>query len=126
MASVTRVNPALAQDANQPTGRNIDVLYTTLQMAVFKIVTTVNEETALTTSIGGQIESLSREFGTTAALFEADGEEFIFIGDAHALDIDAIAIRASRALGGIGKEDGDLAGEAQYVTVTKPTSLFDL
>jgi hypothetical protein len=120
MATFTRVNPALAQNS----GRNIDVLYTTLQMAVFKIVTDVNEETSLTTTIEGQIEALAREFGTTAALFEADGEEFIFIGDAHALDIDTIAIRASRVLGGDGVLDS--AGAAQYVTVTKPTSLFDM
>jgi hypothetical protein len=120
MAEVTRVNPALTQNS----GRNIDVLYSTLQLKVFKIVTTVNEESALTTSVEGQIEALAREFGTTAALFEADGEEFIFIGDGHALDIDIVAIRASRVLGGDGILDS--AGVAEFVTVTAPTSLFDM
>ena len=57
-------------------------------------------------------------------MFEADGEEFIFLGDAHALDIDTVAIRASLALGGDGVLDS--AGVAQHVTVTKQTSLFDM
>jgi hypothetical protein len=120
MAEFARVNPALTQDS----GRNIDVLYSTLQLKVFKIVTVVNEETALTTDINGQIEQLSREFGTTAALFEADGEEFIFIGDAHALDVNIVARRADRVLGGEGVLTG--TGTTALVTVTAPTSLFDM
>lgn len=120
MAEYTRVNPALTVNS----GRNIDVLYSTLQLKVFKIVTTVNEETALTTSINGQIEQLSREFGTTAALFEADGENFIFIGDGHALDVDTVARRADRVLGGDGTLTG--TGTTSIVTVTTPASLFGM
>jgi hypothetical protein len=120
MAAFTRVNPVLANNS----GRNIDVLYSTLQMTVFKIVTTVNEETSLTTSIDGQIESLAREFGTTAALFEADGENFIFIGDGHALDINTVAVRADRVLGGAGTLTG--SGTTASITVTTPTSIFGM
>ena len=115
MAGFTRVNGL---------GQLTDVLYSTLQLKVFKIVTTVNEETSLTGGVAAQIEALAQEFGTTAALFEADGEEFIFIGDGHALDIDTVAIRASRVLGGDGVLDS--AGVAEHVTVTSPTSLFDM
>lgn len=120
MASVTRVNPVLTNNS----GRNTDVLYSTLQLKVFKIVTVVNEETALTTSVGGQIEALSREFGTTAALFEADGENFYFIGDGHALDVDTVARRADIVLGGTGVLNS--SGATDLVTVTAPTSIVGM
>jgi hypothetical protein len=122
MATFTRVNPALTTASGS--GRNIDVLYSTLQMKVFKIVTVVNEETSLTTSIDGQIEQLAREFGTTAALFEADGENFFFIGDGHALDINTVARRADMVLGGTGALTGD--GTTTLVTVTAPTSIVGM
>ena len=120
MSATTRVNPVLANNS----GRNIDVLYSTLQLKVFKIVTVVNEETSLTTTLDGQIEQLAREFGTTAALFEADGENFFFIGDGHALDIDTVAIRADIVLGGTGALTG--SGTTALVTVTAPTSIVGM
>lgn len=105
-------------------GHATDVLYSSLQLKVFKLVTVVNEETALTGGIGGQIEALAQEFGTTAALLEADGENFIFIGDGHALDIDIVARRADVVLGGAGTLTG--SGTTALVTVTTPTSLFGM
>jgi hypothetical protein len=114
MAGFTRVNGL---------GHVRDVLYSTLQLKVFKIVVD-NEETNLTTGIGGQVEALAQEFGTTAALLEADAETVIFIGDGHALDIDTVAIRASRVLGKSDTLTG--SGTTAAITVTTPTSLFGM
>ena len=115
MAGVTRVNGL---------GHATDVLYSTLQLKVFKIVVD-NEEASLTGSIGGQIEALFQEFGTTGALMEADSETIIFIGDGHALDIDTVALRAHKALLGT---DATLvsSGVTGEVTVTNPTSVFGM
>ncbi len=114
MATVTRATGL---------GHATDVLYSTLQLKVFKIVTD-NEETALTGGIGGLIERLAQEFGTTAALLEADSETVIFIGDGHALDINTVASRAGNVLYGDGVLTG--AGTTAKVTVTAPTSLFGM
>ena len=104
-------------------GHATDVLYSTLQLKVFKIVVD-NEETALSGSIGGKIEALMQEFGTTGALMEADSETVVFIGDGHALDINTVAIRASRVLGLSDTITG--SGTTAAVTVTEPTSLFGM
>jgi hypothetical protein len=86
-------------------------LYETLQVRAFKIEVAaaltastsavVNGETVVTR---GTIAQVAEEFGTTAMLFQAsaDGTTFVVIGDAHALDLDTIARRADRALGGTG------------------------
>ncbi len=105
-------------------GHNRDALYSTLQLKVFKIVID-NEETNLTQGIGGQVEQLAQEFGTTAALLEADAETIIFIGDGHALDVDTVALRAHRVLLGT---EGTLVGSGQTseVTVTEPSTLFGM
>jgi hypothetical protein len=114
MAAFTRVNGL---------GHLRDALYSSLQLKVFKIVVD-NEETNLTTGIGGQTEKLMQEFGTTGALMEADAETVIFIGDGHALDINIVAIRASRVLGLSDTITG--AGTTAAVTVTEPTSVFGM
>jgi hypothetical protein len=114
MAAVTRVNGL---------GHATDVLYSSLQLKVFKIVTD-NEETSLTGSIGGQIEALAQEFGTTAALIEADSESIIFIGDGHALDVNIVARRAGHVLYADGALTG--TGTTAKVTVTEPTSIFGM
>jgi|LauGreDrversion4_2_1035121.scaffolds.fasta_scaffold12065_4 hypothetical protein len=114
MSATTRVNGL---------GHARDVLYSTLQLKVFKIVVD-NEETNLTTGIGGQVEKLAQEFGTTAALLEADAETVIFIGDGHALDIDTVAIRAANALGVSSTLTG--SGTTASITVTTPTSMFGM
>lgn len=106
-------------------GHATDTLYSSLQLKVFKLVTTVNEETSLTGGIGGQIEALAQEFGTTGALIEADGENIIFIGDGHALDIDIVAKRANAVLGGA-VTDSVSNGVCGFVTVTTPASLFGM
>lgn len=115
MSATTRVNGL---------GHVRDVLYSTLQLKVFKIVID-NEETNLTTGIGGQVETLFQEFGTTGALMEADAETIIFIGDGHALDIDTVALRAHRVL--LGTEGTILSpGVTSEVTVTNPTTMFGM
>lgn len=115
MAAVTRVNGL---------GHLRDAIYSSLQLKVFKIVID-NEETNLTTGIGGQVEALAQEFGTTAALIEADAETIIFIGDGHALDVDTVALRAHKVLLGT---DGTLSGSGttSEVTVTEPSTLFGM
>jgi len=115
MSATTRVNGL---------GHLRDVLYSSLQLKVFKIVID-NEETNLSTGIGGQVEALAQEFGTTGALIEADGETIIFIGDGHALDLDIVALRAHKVLLGT---DGTLVGSGQTseVTVTNPSSIFGM
>jgi len=111
MAQVTRVNGI---------GHAVDVLYDTLQVRAFKVIV---DTTTLTFGIGSKAEALAQEFGTTGALIEFDGTtKMIIIGDAHALDVNTIAIRASRVIGGDGVLDS--AGVAEYVTVTALTSLF--
>jgi hypothetical protein len=114
MSATTRVNGL---------GHARDVLYSTLQLKVFKIVLD-NEETNLTTGIGGIVEQLAQEFGTTSALFEADAETVIFIGDGHALDIDVVASRAGHAIFADGVLTG--SGATAKVTVTTPTSIFGM
>lgn len=103
-------------------GHAVDTLYDTLQIRGFKVI--VDTET-LEFGIGSNAEALAQEFGTTGALIEFDGTtKMVIIGDAHALDVDTVAIRASRVLGGDGVLDS--AGVAQYVTVTAVTSLFGI
>lgn len=103
-------------------GHAVDTLYDTLQIRGFKLIF---DTVTLTYGIGGTAERLAQEFGTTGALIEFDGTtKMVIIGDAHALDIDTIAKRASVIVGGDGVLDS--AGVAQYVTVTAVTSLFGI
>ena len=114
MAAYTRVNGL---------GHVKDAIYDTLQIRGFKII--VDTVSLANTGIGSNMEGLAQEFGTTGALIEFDGTtKMVIIGDAHALDINTIAIRASRVLGGDGVIDS--AGVAQYVTVTALTTLFGI
>jgi len=113
MAAYTRSNG---------TGHAVDTLYDTLQVRGYKVIV---DTITLDFGIGSKAEGLAQEFGTTGALIEFDGTtKMIIIGDAHALDINTIAIRASRVLGGDGAIDS--AGVAQYVTVTALTTLFGI
>ena len=117
MAGFARVNPALSQDATQPTGRNHGVLYSTLQLKAF--IVDAGASLASQTGIDGAIEALTRELGTTAALFESNGTagKFIVIGDGHALDADTLQIRI-RQLGTVNSYS--FAG----ATVSQLSSLF--
>lgn len=111
MAQVTRVNGI---------GHAVDTLYDSLQIRAFKVIV---DTVTLDFGIGSKAEALAQEFGTTGALIEFDGTtKMIIVGDAHALDVNTIAIRASRVLGGDGVLDS--AGVAENVTVTALTSLF--
>jgi hypothetical protein len=95
-------------------------LYETAQVRAWK----VEVGTALTASTvdgagvvtRGTIADVAEEFGTTAMLFQpsADGTTFIIVGDSHALDVDTIARRADRVLGGTGALTG--SGTTALVT----------
>lgn len=113
MSATTRVNPALAQNS----GRNHGVLYSQMQLKAF--IVDAGATLASQTGIDGAIEALTRELGTTAALFESSGTagKFIVIGDGHALDAAILAIRIQQ----LGTVNGySFAG----ATVSELTSLF--
>jgi hypothetical protein len=115
MASVTRVNPVLTNNS----GRNHGVLYSTLQLKAF--IVDAGASLAAKTGAGSAIEALTRELGTTAALFESAGTagKFIVIGDGHAIDAAGLQIRIQQ----LGTVDSySFAG----ATVTELTSLFDV
>ena len=126
MPQVFKANPAYIAKGT---------LYSTLPLKVFKIaystITDVDsgqsDHTAPGTYSDGlysKATSLAQEFGTTAALFQvkSDGTSMIFVGDGHALDIDIVAVRADKALGGAGTLTG--SGTTSTVTVTQLTSLY--
>jgi hypothetical protein len=128
MPQVFKVNPAYIAKGT---------LYSTLQLKVFKIaystITDVDsgqsDHTAPGTYSDGlysKSTSLAQEFGTTGALFQvkSDGTSMIFVGDGHALDIDIVAVRADKALGGAGTLTG--SGTTSAVTVTQLTSLYSI
>jgi len=128
MPQVFKANPAYIAKGT---------LYSTLQLKVFKIaystITDVDsgqsDHTAPGTYSDGlysKATSLAQEFGTTGALFQvkSDGTSMIFVGDGHALDIDIVAVRADKALGGAGTLTG--SGTTSAVTVTQLTSLYGI
>jgi len=128
MPQVFKANPAYIAKGT---------LYSTLQLKVFKIaystITDVDsgqsDHTAPGTYSDGlysKATSLAQEFGTTGALFQvkSDGTSMIFVGDGHALDIDIVAVRADKALGGAGTLTG--SGTTSTVTVTQLTSLYGI
>jgi len=132
MPQVFKANPAYIAKGT---------LYSTLQLKVFKIaystITDVDsgqtDHTAPGTYSDGlysKATSLAQEFGTTGALFQikADGSSMIFVGDGHALDIDIVAVRADKALGGAGTLTGSVpgSGTTTNVTVTQLTSLYGI
>ena len=117
MPSVTRVNP---------TAVALATVQRTFQQTVYKYVLSgSNGAVALdaTTARG-----VTDEIGTTSAVFQvkSDGLAIITFGDRHALDVDALAIRAGRVIGA-----GSLTATGVWtftaggtLTVTEPTSLF--
>jgi hypothetical protein len=128
MPQVFKANPAYIAKGT---------LYSTLQLKVFKIaystITDVDagqsDHTAPGTYSDGlysKATSLAQEFGTTGALFQvkSDGTSMIFVGDGHALDVDIVAVRADKALGGAGTLTG--SGTTSTVTVTQLTSLYGI
>jgi len=99
MAAFTRTNGIGHVDAT---------LYSTAQLKGF--ICTLDGG-APTTGIGGELEAVFQELGTTAMLMEADGAKIMIIGDGHALDTDTVAARI-----------GNVTGATE--TVTEMTSLF--
>ena len=115
MSATTRVNPALSVAAGS--GRNHGVLYSTLQLKAF--IVDAGDSLATKTGVDSAIEALTRELGTTAAMFESNGTagKFIVIGDGHAVDATILQARI-RALGTV--DSYDFSG----ATVTQLSSLF--
>jgi hypothetical protein len=122
MATFTRVNP-------NPT-TTVDTLYDTLQLRAFRIEAPgVDLESG---TIGGKMERLAQEFGTTGAIIEFDADAMVIIGDAHALNSNIVAKRADKVLGGTGAlvnymaENGNLgtvgSGSAVAGTVAAPVT----
>lgn len=113
MASFTRVNPQLTTNS----GRNHGVLYSQMQLKAF--IVDCGASLAAKTGIDSALDILTRELGTTAAMFESSGTagKFIVIGDGHALDADILQIRI-RHLGTV--DSYDFSG----ATVSALTSLF--
>ncbi len=122
MAAYTRVNP-------NPT-TTVDVLYDTLQIRAWRVEAPgVDLESG---TIGGKMERLAQEFGTTGAIIEFDADAFVVIGDSHALNSNIIARRADKVLGGTGAlvnyiaENGNLgtvgSGSAVAGTVAAPVT----
>lgn len=117
MSATTRVNPALTVAAGS--GRNHGVLYSTLQLKVFLV--DAGGDLTSKTGVDSAIEALTRELGTTAALFESSGTagKFIVIGDGHAVDATILQARI-RALGTVDSYSFASA------TVAEQTSLFGI
>lgn len=113
MSATLRVNPSLTQNS----GRNHGVLYSQMQLKAF--IVDAGASLAAKTGVDSAIEALTRELGTTAAMFESSGTagKFIVIGDGHALDADTLQIRI-RQLGTV--DSYDFSG----ATVSQLTSLF--
>lgn len=128
MSGFTKINPV--------GGIQLNTLYSTLQLKVFKLVFVDALVAGLDTLglpvAGGNpaerktADLMAQEFGTTGALFHisADGKTMIVIGDGHALDINTVARRADNVLGGAGTLTGD--GTTAKVTVTQATTLAGL
>ena len=112
MSATTRVNGL---------GHVLDVAYDTLQVRGFRVEAS---GVTLTTGIDGKAERLAQEFGTTGAIIEFDADTMVFIGDAHALDVDTIARRADIVLGGTGALTG--TGTTAIVEASLITTFFGI
>jgi hypothetical protein len=118
MAGVARVNGL---------GHVTDVAYDTLQVRGWRVEAAgVDLESG---TIGGKMERLAQEFGTTGAIIEFDADTMLIIGDSHALSSNIIAKRADIILGGTGAlvnyvADGGAAGSGSAVagTVAAPVT----
>lgn len=104
MAAYTRVNGV---------GHVADVAYDHLQIRGWRIEVTGG----LTSGIGGTMEALAQEFGTTGAIIEFDADTMLLIGDSHALTANAVAKRASKAVGGTGALTNYVAENGNLGTV---------
>lgn len=94
-------------------------LYSTLQLKAFII--DAGATLAAQGGIGGAIEAIAQEIGTTSMLFQSSGTDgkIVMVGDGHALDADIL----QRRIRHIALVNGyDLTG----ATVTQATSLFGI
>lgn len=110
MASVTRATGL---------GHAHGTLYSTLQLKAFVI--DAGATLASQGGIGGAIEAIAQELGTTSMLFESSGTngKLVVIGDGHAVDATILQARIRN----IGTVNGyDLSG----ATVTLLTSVFGI
>jgi hypothetical protein len=117
MPSVTRVNP---------TAVALGTVQRTFQQTVYKYVLSGSDGAVALTATSAT--PVTDEIGTTSAVFQvkSDGLAILAFGDRHALDVDALAIRAGRIIGA-----GSLTSSGVWtftaggtLTVTEPSSLY--
>ena len=119
MAAFARTNP---------TAVALGVLQTNLQLRPFKcVLSNAGVAIARTPTTAAQ---WTDEIGTTGALMQvkADGLEMAFIGDAHALDVDIVAIRLGRIIGTGSRTSSGVwtFTDTSTLTVTSPTTFVGL
>jgi hypothetical protein len=119
MAQVTRSNP---------TAVTLGTLQSTLQLKLFKCV--LNNSGDATARTAATMSLLTDEIGTTGALMQgkANGLELAFIGDGHALDVDAVAIRLGRIVAAGSRTSSGVwtFTGGGTLTVTNPTTFVGL
>ena len=119
MASTTRSNP---------TAVALGTLQSTLQLKLFKCV--LNNSGDATARDATTAAQWTDEIGTSGALMQvkANGLEMAFIGDAHALDVDTVAIRLGRIIGTGSRTSSGVwtFTDTSTLTVTSPTTFVGL
>ena len=119
MAETTRSNP---------TAVALGTLQSTLQLKLFKCV--LNNSGDATARNAATMSLLTDEIGTTGALMQgkANGLELAFIGDGHALDVDAVAIRLGRIIAAGSRTSSGVwtFTGGGTLTVTNPTTFVGL
>jgi len=113
---------------NNPTAVALGTLQSTLQLRPFKCVLS-NAGVAVARN-AATAALLTDEIGTTGALMQvkANGLELAFIGDAHALDVDTVAIRLGRIIGTGSRTSSGVwtFTDTSTLTVTSPTTFVGL
>ena len=113
-----------------PTATALNTIIKTAQVSVFRAVLSNGSDALAVNAAGAQL--IFEEIGTTGMLlqFNAAGTQAYIIGDAHALDIDTLAIRIGRmfdsSAGSRTSSGVYTCGGGGTVTVTEATSLESL
>ena len=112
-----------------PTATALNTIIKTAQVAVFVVVLSNGSDALAVNAAGAQL--IFEEIGTTGMIlqFNAAGTRAYIIGDAHALDVDTLAIRIGRMFDTApGSVSGGVytCGGGGTVTVTEATTLESL
>ena len=125
---ISRRNIMAIQTKVNPTAVAIGTLQSTLQLALFKCVLSNAGVAVARTAATAAL--LTDEIGTTGALMQvkANGLEMAFIGDAHALDVDIVAIRLGNIIGTGSRTSSGVwtFTDTSTLTVTSPTTFVGL